>query len=657
MDHYGLPSRAALRVRDIFNCLTEASLDQPAGGPYEGLSFINADGLPFQWIQRLTADRDEWGFLCEVGRPNAAGNARRMLTLNLLRRCCVLANLAEPRFLNSAAASLHPVDEDQWPAHWRSATWVGVGIKGDAVLLKPYFNLNCGTARERWLRIGWLLKSSGRELALERLCQLSRQCAAGYWPVALAMDARADGELGRVKVYFRSEATTPASLARWYRETGLDFAAEPVRLLLDILGQTGSDLYPSGAFVVSLEIHADQSLSLKTDLAVTKWALGDLEIVAGTEVLAHRLRLPAQDLRERLQASATFPLEENRCAVSRFVGLGCEPDGEFHINFYHAPRIAPPTSPAPLRPRATSSRARRSSSDCSTKAVVEHGIKALFAARVCAHWKDFNLPVGISDQWVTAYVLTRLREVDRCVTLIGRQRAATEAALDWLEAARAPQAGWGYNGNTPNDADSTAWSILALRAWGRAVPPDALALLQSCMVNGGVSTYAPATGVRPGWSVACADVTAVATPALGECGLMEISIDRPSAAVLPRAYWWVSPLYVLAAPPYGSTRGVSPRSSRELSALLENFEFHGAFECALLLRLKRHHGLASHATAECLERLQCGSGLWPPSAQLRLVLSTATEPWRAIDSGPIHCDERGVFTAATALASLAGSVR
>lgn len=630
---------ASARVREILGLLTDESLDQPAEGPFEGLSFINADGVPFQWVARIGEGGVDWGFLCETGRPRSPGPERLALTLDRLRAASRVAGCAPPVVLETVADLFGPAPGEGWPGHWRSAIWTGVSVGGEAVRLKPYFNLNRGDARDRWLRVGWALKALGREHALEQVCRLSTSCSPGFWPVGVALDLTADGGVGRLKAYFRSQAGGPALLEPWYAACGAPGANEAVRTMLDLLGLTGSDRYPPGAFVVSLEAHADQRLSLKTDLAVTKWLDSDAQVVDGVEALSQRLGLAAGGLSTMMAGLGVTAPSRTDCEIARFVGLGCEPDGAAHLNVYLSPPRPGDASDTPRRRRSTPQRHPRQGALC-------RGVSALLAAQADGHWRDFSLPVGVSDRWVTAYILTRLAETDRRAGLRLAGSSAIADALAWLEASRTADGGWGYNAAVPDDADSTAWAVLALHGWSRPIPPSAISLLEGCMRQGQASTYPADNSPRAFWSGASPDVTAIAARALRVCGRRPAVGPAAAPNDLPRAFWWVTPLYVLAA----RAEDPQPDLSEALRARLAAFRSHGAFERALRLRLT---GDAKEEAALVADQAPCG--LWPASARLRLVLRAGAEPWRDIASGPVFLDEKGLFTTATAIWAMAGT--
>src|SRR5215472_15775538 len=48
---------AAGQIKNVYEILTQDSLDRPWVPPFAGLSFINADGLPFQWVFSFDSGR------------------------------------------------------------------------------------------------------------------------------------------------------------------------------------------------------------------------------------------------------------------------------------------------------------------------------------------------------------------------------------------------------------------------------------------------------------------------------------------------------------------------------------------------------------------------------------------------------------------------
>ena len=626
--HCGARPATRQRIDALITLLATEALDRPAVAPFPGLSAINADGLPFQWVLRLGAGAPGWGFLCEVGTPGTAPAARQAETLRRIGAAAALLDMPAPAWLHDIARIVAPADA-AWPAHWRSGAWVGVACKGDDIGLRPYFNLNRGGARDRWLRIGQVLARLGRHQALARLCALSGECSAGSRPVGLAVELRPDGGCGRVKAYFRCEATGQDWLARWYEAVGLGAEAPVLRRALDLLGPTGTGRMPEGGVVLSLEIHANEALSIKTDLAVTKWATSDAAVVEGCAALLPALGGVPRALGRALAALGVGPADGAGCTLTRFVGIGCEPDATRHLNLYVAP------------PLVTALAAPAIADDPDVPAAVARGVAALSRARCGAHWRDFALPVGASDAWVTGYVLTSLAELRD--TALPADPTLAAPALHWLLEAQQPGGGWGYNGGVPADADSTAWVMLACRGWSHPVPSSAQRFLLRCMRGaGGFATYPAATAPAVGWARPAEDVAAVARRALrlpaatGEGG-----------PALPPATWWTSPLYVTAMRLAGGAT-----VSGNTRAALAGFVPAGAFEAALLLICRAALRQSCAALLRRLLEMQGADGLWAPSARLRLARPAVAAPWAVIDSGPLFLDGQAVFTTATVLAAL-----
>ncbi|MFD0277884.1 hypothetical protein ACFVHB_28805 [Kitasatospora sp. NPDC127111] len=658
-----LPRPTAERLREVFDVLTRESLDRETAGAYPGLSRINANGLPFQWSTCFsTAGRPaSVRFLCESGTAGTGAGDRLRVSLDRLGEACRILGLpGVPRWFEQDLLPAVLPDGDDLPAHWRSALWTGVGAAGATVALKPYLNLCRDRPLDRWRRVGRVLDSLGRARALERLCELSSQVSAGSWPVGLAVDITPTGEPGRVKTYFRSERVTAAWLQRWYAALDARAHLSAVRELLDAFPHPDRVAYPDGAFVLTLEAHpADGVLSLKTDLAVTRWTTGDAPVARGTARLLGRLGLDPAGLDTTLAALGTPPLAPDRSDLVRFVGLGYEPDGSRHVNLYLEP---PTTGPAPEprydRPPGSARRpgaGQPSATD--PAAAVRRGLRWLDGVQQQGCWSDYTLPVGTADAWVTAYVLAQLPGAPA-----GPAGRATDTALRWLRRARTPGGGWGYNRTCDDDADSTGLAVRVLRSRGLPVPPEALAVLRRCRhPHGGVATYPPGSLPGGAWAEPTADVTATAAAGLGT-GLARTAdwlLGQRDDDGLWRPYWWLTPLYPTASSldlltgPHG--RPGADRALDPTREAVRHFVPDGAFETALLLRCRTALRAPAPARHELLRELldrQNRDGSWPASAFLRLTTPTVHEPWNTVDAGTVHLDHRGILTTATVLGAL-----
>lgn len=108
-------------------------------------------------------------------------------------------------------------------------------------------------------------------------------------------------------------------------------------------------------------------------------------------------------------------------------------------------------------------------------------------------WRDFLTAAGEASAWPSAYIGTALR-------LVGADRDAVERASDALARCQKPDGGWGYNEETPSDADSTSWAVLFLthmRGRDRACNRAGVCLARhQRRPSGGVATYAAPGPIR-----------------------------------------------------------------------------------------------------------------------------------------------------------------
>jgi len=266
-------------------------------------------------------------------------------------------------------------------------------------------------------------------------------------------------------------------------------------------------------------------------------------------------------------------------------------------------------------------------------------------------WIDYRLPVGRSTEWVTAFAGLALAEVSR---LEERAGAAAGRAAAWLRARRAYSAGWGYNGNTGPDADSTGFALRLLNAIG--APRDARDeawLLGKWKPSGGFATF----DGPEAWGHAHPCVTAAAFLALPDeeraarrATLLRYAngCRRPDGTW--PAYWWRTHHYstwhhlrLLAELGVDAGEVASEEPDEEASA----------FELAYHAGIEHRAGRPSRRdriTALLLERQQPG-GAFPGAANLRVTDPECATPW--LDPrGTLYRDERGTITTASALVTL-----
>jgi hypothetical protein len=163
-------------------------------------------------------------------------------------------------------------------------------------------------------------------------------------------------------------------------------------------------------------------------------------------------------------------------------------------------------------------------------------------------WRDFQLPPGRAQAWSTAWIGWCLAHLARSPQVDHALLAATQALAD-----QAGPNGWGYNGNTACDADSTAWSLLFLALTAPAFAHGQLPSLDAYIDSaGGVHTFSESH--YGAWNDVHPEVTAVAILAATSTGAapaLLLRMRRSLAASVPGSgpapsYWWDTPAYRLA---------------------------------------------------------------------------------------------------------------
>jgi hypothetical protein len=267
-------------------------------------------------------------------------------------------------------------------------------------------------------------------------------------------------------------------------------------------------------------------------------------------------------------------------------------------------------------------------------------------------WEDYALPVGASNEWVTALVALCLAEASKALTLDDAQPAAAAAHTGLLRG-RTRQAGFGFNAGVAADADSTATCLLLSLALDQ-VPEqaDSVFLLEHVRADGGIATFhGPA-----GWGLSHPCVTPVAAQALAGCG-HPLSADvlagyaartRSGDGFWP-AYWWSGPFYATAAwlrlNDACGLRFAPPEQPVE-------HEIKSAMDLALAVEIaaRWRTGGLSQLTSGLLAH-QGREGLWPPSRTLRVTDIAVVDSEYA--TGELYADVRGLLSTAMALRALA----
>jgi len=281
------------------------------------------------------------------------------------------------------------------------------------------------------------------------------------------------------------------------------------------------------------------------------------------------------------------------------------------------------------------------------KSAIERGLAFLAACQdASGFWSDWELPVGPSLMWTTAYCGWRLAQCGSAPL------SMLEAAADWLEANELEGGGWGYARSTGADADSTALGILFLQSLRRRAPAAAVRRLLDFRRNdGGFATYGPDQSFGA-WTASHVEVTAAAALALANDRTAPGVVDRAAAFVRRKrrpdrlwdSYWWTSPWYATAM----AVRLLGEPARWESRPALLDIHPLGCFEAALRI-------LLIGEGKEELSGAQNADGSWPSAPILRLTHRDVYSPHTAADAGPCFADPRRVFTTATAVSALAAA--
>jgi squalene cyclase len=165
-------------------------------------------------------------------------------------------------------------------------------------------------------------------------------------------------------------------------------------------------------------------------------------------------------------------------------------------------------------------------------------------------WTDWDLPLGNSSMWTTAYVGYNLHCLPDELKL--RLAPALLSASRWLLANHFENGGWGYNKTAGPDADSTSCAILLLASVDLRAPEAALQhVARYQAADGGFSTYL-FDGKSNSWTSSHPDVSATAVLALLTHPPRDAdAVDRGIAYIVKHAtpggvwnsFWWNSFLY------------------------------------------------------------------------------------------------------------------
>jgi hypothetical protein len=275
------------------------------------------------------------------------------------------------------------------------------------------------------------------------------------------------------------------------------------------------------------------------------------------------------------------------------------------------------------------------------------------------HWEDFQLPMGASDEWVTAFVGEALAMIIAC-PLWSRFSDPLSHAIQWLLKNRHYRRGWGFNARTGPDADSTAYVLRLLRRFKIDIGADDESWLQERWhPDGGIATYeGPAA-----WGMPHPDVTAVAFQAFSSQLQQQLLPSFQEYLIRTRrpdgtwpAYWWRTCHYStfhslslarsILLPGENSARVIVEAPDRQI---------YTAFDLAYAAGISYMRSGVSTWTLHLLKLLlmqQIPGGGWQGGFNLRVTHHECYAPWEKPE-GNLYKDINGLITTASALRAFA----
>ena len=267
-------------------------------------------------------------------------------------------------------------------------------------------------------------------------------------------------------------------------------------------------------------------------------------------------------------------------------------------------------------------------------------------------FRDFLLPPGASDTWITAHVLFVLEEAPHLDDL--RRRA-----VDYLERVGRRDGLWGYNRRVAPDVDSTTQALLALHRAGRKLDPAWVGfVLGQQRPSGGFATYA-ATGPNRqpanGWQHEHPDVTLLVVELLRRLDLDATRaiayLETCSDDGLVPPYWWNTSGYSAWAATRAGLRSKATERAA-MKSLTEPVTVMPAAAMLLSAAASAEHDV--RATMTSILRQQRDDGSWPCEPCLRVTEPNVFTP-SAHAAGRVFAGNRRVLSTAHALAALAAA--
>lgn len=610
-------------------CRHVLAADSAGAGFLADASRLNNDGTPLQLCLSSGRRGTVLKIIGDPGTHLAGLEARYRRSREAVRTCLAAAGaggldaLAE-RTLDQVL----PASAEARAAYRHGFVWIGVSPDQPGAAfyaeMAPLGQHGGWDRTSAWLAS--ILPDAGAAQA--SIATLRASCVVAS--VGLEGSTVADA---RAKIYFRLKA--PMALAA----LGIELLAAPE--VADFLNMS----------MEGFAIDRD-GLVMSIGFSLASGAIADIKVDLCGHCLRHGGAAWSALLQRLAQRFGLAPaplaglLDKGECGVA-FVGFGLDARRVPRLNIYLNAGTAPG---APSR--------------AALAAAADDGVAYLCRLQHAdGYWSDYRLPVGASDQWVSAYVGLALARYASASGNAAALAAARRAAA-WLQAGRSYEAGWGYNGSTGADADSTALALALLRALGLApAAPDQHFLRSHWRAAAAGVTAGAATYQGPkAWGEAHWDVTPLAYLGMApeqqrslRAGFLDGVRANRMADGQWRSYWWRNPYYSTFATLEALAELGVPEPAPRPAALAGPVRVDNAFDLACLLgsELLRQRPPAQFGQQlRALLGWQGSAGGWPGHANLRVTDDTCSTPWES-PAGTYYADQAGTISTATVLRMLA----
>jgi|GEM_PF-3064306 len=646
----------------------------------ERTSVISHARLPLEYSFTSEEKGGALRLLTEVAPPALFLPDRYQLTVRCLKAAQGLLGLdAGQSRLDELLRTLFPENlgalDDPW---YNGVMWLSVRFAEKArPVLRVYANQQINNNAYRFGKIARALRQLELTHAIALLNEIEEQVEPWGWLSGISFDLHTGGRIRGVKVFIgaQSSALDYEKLVALTRATGLTAANPALLAFLQRIGLARAEDRARGPALlcsIALPDEPGGASSIKLDATVQGLFTSDAAAYLAADDLVHAFRIHPGCLRACEDLFFAEGLSHSCVQTMQYVGVQVRSDGRIGTNVYLSPGTGrPERQPATTRlARATvpAGRAPRAELDLALQAATRFILKRQSPGG--SFW-DLAVSVGSSGPWLTGLVGEALLQVSE-VAQISRIDVALRAAADYLERARQPDGGYGYNESLPPDCDSTAHALWFLLRMSRALPPQSQTQLEAFRdARGAFLTY---IGSPPGhsWGLLHHDVHPAGVRAMG----LISGVDSPAVVqgielmlascntdpVWP-AFWWTTRAYGayvnLACLEELGQLGRLPTAAR--SRLWHRLEPTDPLRCALtiligdILKVSPTEPLMAKALDQLLGS-QLSDGGWMGSRSLQVVNDDCGEPWKVArpeDAGPIYPERKRLLTAALAARALA----